>query len=410
VPAVLDAQAPSVPGGLAATGSIGQVRLNWTAATDNVGVDHYDVFRSTTSGFTPGTGNRIAQPTTTSYTDTAVSAGDYYYRVSAVDAAGNSSTPSTEVKGTATADTTPPTVSLTAPAPGTTVSGTVTVTATANDDVAVSGVQFKLDGATLNAEDTTSPYSTSWDTTATPNGTHTLTAVARDGAAHTTTSTAVTVTVTNAPPDTSGLVAAYGFGETTGTAVTDSSSKGNTGTIAGGATRVTTGKYGAAISFDGVNDMVSVPDAASLDLTNAMTLEAWVNPTTVSGWRTAILKEQTGNLVYALYASATSGRPGAHVFTAAESEAVGTAALPVNTWTHIAATYDGAAVRLYVNGVQVSSTAVSGTLSAGSGPLRIGGNGLWSEWFKGTIDEVRVYSTVLTAAQIQADMAAPVAP
>src|SRR5439155_52471 len=91
--------------------------------------------------------------------------------------------------------TTPPTVSITSPSPGSTVSGTITVTASASDNVGVAGVQFLLDGANLGAEDTSAPYSASWDTTTTGNGSHTLTARARDATGNTATSSAVTVTV-----------------------------------------------------------------------------------------------------------------------------------------------------------------------------------------------------------------------
>src|SRR5439155_482288 len=94
-------------------------------------------------------------------------------------------------------DTTAPTVSVTAPAGGSTVSGTTTVTASASDNVGVVGVQFKLDGANLGLEDTTTPYSVSWDTTTASNASHTLTAIARDAAGNTTTAAAVTVTVFN---------------------------------------------------------------------------------------------------------------------------------------------------------------------------------------------------------------------
>src|SRR5262249_10685357 len=73
-----------------------------------------------------------------------------------------------------------PAVALTAPAPGSTATGTVTVSATASDNVRVAGVQFKLDGANLGAEDTAAPYSVSWNTLTAANGPHTLTAVARD--------------------------------------------------------------------------------------------------------------------------------------------------------------------------------------------------------------------------------------
>ncbi len=97
-------------------------------------------------------------------------------------------------------DTTPPTVSISSPANGSTVSATITVSATASDNVGVVGLQFKLDGVNLGAEDTASPYSTSWNTTSASNGSHTLTAVARDAAGNRTTSSPVTVTVNNAPP------------------------------------------------------------------------------------------------------------------------------------------------------------------------------------------------------------------
>ena len=104
-----------------------------------------------------------------------------------------------------------PTVAITAPAGGATVSATTTVTASASDNVGVAGVQFKLDGANLGAEDTASPYSLSWNTTATSNGSHALTAVARDAAGNQRTSAAVTVTVSNVtpPPPGNGLAALY---------------------------------------------------------------------------------------------------------------------------------------------------------------------------------------------------------
>jgi parallel beta-helix repeat protein len=95
-----------------------------------------------------------------------------------------------------------PTVSITAPSAGATVSGTVDVTAAASDDNAVAGVQFKLDGANLDQEDTLAPYQISWDTTTVANGAHTLTAVARDAAGNTTTSAPVSVTVNNSVPTT----------------------------------------------------------------------------------------------------------------------------------------------------------------------------------------------------------------
>jgi hypothetical protein len=100
------------------------------------------------------------------------------------------------------ADTTPPTASISSPTNGATVSGSTTISANASDNVSVAGVTFKLDGNDITSEDVSSPYSISWDTTQTSNGSHTLTATARDTSNNTTTSSSVSVTVSNviAPP------------------------------------------------------------------------------------------------------------------------------------------------------------------------------------------------------------------
>ena len=86
---------------------------------------------------------------------------------------------------------------------------------------------------------------------------------------------------TPAPTGPSGLVAAFGFDEGSGTSVTDGSGNGNNGTISN-TTWAAAGKFGKALQFNGTSALVTVPDAASLHLTTAMTLEAWVNPSTVN--------------------------------------------------------------------------------------------------------------------------------
>ena len=123
----------------------------------------------------------------------------YHYRVKSKDGSGNLATSADFVFTTQApaADTTPPTTSVTSPSNGGTVSGTVSVTANATDNVGVVGVQFKLDGNNLGSEDTTSPYSISWNTTAVANGSHRLQSIARDAAGNTTSSSIVTVTVNN---------------------------------------------------------------------------------------------------------------------------------------------------------------------------------------------------------------------
>ena len=110
-------------------------------------------------------------------------------------------------------------------------------------------------------------------------------------------------------------------------------------------------KYGNAISFNGTNAYVNVPNSSSVQLTTAMTLEAWVNPSQRKGvWRDVIYK---GNDNYYLEADSTSGKPATGGSTFG-GPLFGTAALTTNTWTHFAGTYDGMTLRLYVNGTQVS--------------------------------------------------------
>ncbi|MFB4281840.1 LamG-like jellyroll fold domain-containing protein [Nonomuraea sp. MTCD27] len=220
------------------------------------------------------------------------------------------------------------------------------------------------------------------------------------------TGTTYTAAYTLVPPP-SGLVAAYGMNEGSGGTVADSSGNGNTGATSG-TSWTASGRYGPALSFNGLYSWVNVPDSAGLRLTGGMTLEAWVRPSSVSGWRTVVMKRHSGGLAYALSAGAADQRPHVRVHTTAATDLPGAAALPLNTWSHLAATYDGAVLRLYVNGTQVAQRAITGAVRTDGGSLRIGGNGLLNQVFSGRIDEVRIYSRALTAAQIQTDMNSPV--
>ncbi len=208
-----------------------------------------------------------------------------------------------------------------------------------------------------------------------------------------------------------GLVAAYSFDEGAGITAADNSGTGNDGTLINGATWSTTARFGAAASFDGSNDRIDVPDSNSLDLTSGMTLEAWVRPTANSSYRTVVLKEVTGELAYALYAADSDhgGRSSGWNRIANVSRfADGTSALPLNTYSHIAVTYNGSSLVFYVNGVATRSTAVTGNIQTSTMPLRIGGNTIWGEYFQGQIDELRVYNRALSQNEIQTDMVTPI--
>jgi Concanavalin A-like lectin/glucanases superfamily len=90
------------------------------------------------------------------------------------------------------------------------------------------------------------------------------------------------------------------------------------------------------------------------------------------------------------------------------SHADGRRADPVNDWSHVALTYDGRKLRLYVNGSQVSSQAITGTILRTADPLWIGGNRPYGEYFQGLIDEVRVYNRALSRLEVGAEMATPI--
>ena len=204
-----------------------------------------------------------------------------------------------------------------------------------------------------------------------------------------------------------GPVAAYSFDEGAGTTFADASGNNNSGTISGATWAA--GRVGTALSFNGTSALANVPDSPTLDLTTRMTLEAWVNPVTINSFRTVLLKERAGQLSYALYGNSDLDRPRGEIFTSAGwSNSQGTSQLPVNTWSHLAATYDGATLRFYLNGVLAGSAPATGSIIVSANPLRIGGNSIWGEYFNGRIDEVRIYNRALSVTEIQQDMTRPV--
>jgi hypothetical protein len=164
---------------------------------DNVGVAGVQ-FK--VDGIPLGPEDRTA-PYTISWDTMAAAAGAHTLTAEARDSAGNRRTSLpifVTVANDTTPDTTAPAVSLTSPLNGSTVGGTSTVAASASDNIGVVGVRFQIDNSSLGAEDTTSPYSVSWNTTASTNGTHTVKAFARDAAGNT---GVATITVTVANPD-----------------------------------------------------------------------------------------------------------------------------------------------------------------------------------------------------------------
>ena len=197
------------------------------------------------------------------------------------------------------------------------------------------------------------------------------------------------------------MVAAYGLDEGAGTTATDRTTNHN-GSIAGGATW-TAGRYGSALSFNGTSSMVTINDSPSLDMANGLTLEAWIRPASTGGWRDVVYR---GDDNYFLATNTTD------VYGALTVSSLGMVSadfvLPLNTWTHVAMSYDGSNIKAYVNGVLAGIAPQTGNIAPSTSPLTLGGDPLHGQYFHGLIDEVRVYNRALTEAEIASDMTTPV--
>jgi hypothetical protein len=296
-----------------------------------------------------------------------------------------------------TRESVPPVVTIVLPVDRAELSGTPTVAVTATDNVAISSVRLEVDGVEIGPGAPSDPYAFTLDLA---NGSYVLRAVALDTAGNVGRSDPVRVTITNV------MIAAYDFQELDGATVLDSSGHGNAGVLSGGVTRATDAGRGHVLSFDGTSGLVTVPDASSLAPASGLTLEAWVKPTSLDGWRAVVLKESATGLAYALYASDNAPWPAGYVRIQETDEPIrGTVAMQRGVWMHLAVTYDGSWLRMFIDGVEIARRQQKGTVVMSDGPLRIGGNHIWGEWFSGEIDDVRIYGVAIGSSQIKADMA-----
>ncbi len=159
------------------------------------------------------------------------------------------------------------------------------------------------------------------------------------------------------------------------------------------------GQIGRAVSFDGVDDMVQIPDRANLHFTNAMTMSAWVKRTSATGfiagkWASPNSYQLTLNAGKPVFSLTFAGGASGTLVSV-----TGPTALSTTAYSHVAGVYDGATMRLYVNGTQVASVARTGTLLSSSAPIRVGKVPSGSA-FQGSVDELRLYGVALSATQV----------
>jgi hypothetical protein len=199
-----------------------------------------------------------------------------------------------------------------------------------------------------------------------------------------------------------GLVLELHFNELSGSTVYDLSGYNNNGTIYG-ATRVQEG-FGRALSFDGVDDYVEIPDAPSLQITSAITISAWLKfPVGVEGGKGVVQKYPTNDYDYMLYLSAT-GYPSIYIKNQAGTDfSIGYSVNHIdNNWHQWVGTFDGRYLKIYVDGILRNTTDTGGTtIRVTSGqPLHIMHG--FGGYLRGFVDEVLIYNRALSESEIKA--------
>jgi len=189
--------------------------------------------------------------------------------------------------------------------------------------------------------------------------------------------------------------------DNTVTAVGDSSTNANDGTVTG-TTIVTAGKYGSARSFNGSSDYINVPHSTSLNISSTITVEGWVYlNSTGNRW---ILGKEPVNSTYELFAEGTYFVMRINDCVPSCRHALGGTQV-VDTWTHVAGTYDGQNIRLYVNGSLVDTEPYVAAITTNTSPVQIGAFSSGTSYqMDGYIDDVRIYNYVRSEDQINEDM------
>jgi len=194
-----------------------------------------------------------------------------------------------------------------------------------------------------------------------------------------------------------GLVGHWALDETTGIIAADGSGLGQHGTLTNTIGPVwVAGQIGGALSLDGLDDMIVIPDSDALDLGNTFTLAVWINPRSYANFGRIFNK---GSAVGSRYDLALAGS--AVQLKTSVDYTTGTGLINLNAWQHLAVTYDGATLRVYVRGVERAGSSLAISIAPSTAPLYLGNLAALTRPLDGKLDDARIYSRALALTEIE---------
>ena len=202
------------------------------------------------------------------------------------------------------------------------------------------------------------------------------------------------------------LIGYWNFDETTGTTSADSSLNANDGTFTGSGVAhstvvppVSCFADPRSVSFTGAGGYVSIPDNASMDPANQISISFWMNANTVSnGYQHLVFKQGPSVTSYGVWLNQD------HIYMEDNDNSVrsltSSAAITAGTWHYITVTYDGTTQKLYIDGMLDNSQSLPGiTLEYENSPVKVG-SGDYNNPFSGYIDDLRIYARALTQSEV----------
>ncbi|HET7505518.1 MAG TPA: LamG domain-containing protein [Kofleriaceae bacterium] len=159
------------------------------------------------------------------------------------------------------------------------------------------------------------------------------------------------------------------------------------------------GVQGQGVAIANPEDIVYVPDQPNFRFEDGVTVAGWFKPTTTSGTRTLIRKRDRDTSSFALVLTGGKFQFVASFGDGRAASVTAPTKAKAGVFQHVAASYDGATLRLYLNGVEVTTFNVAGTIPVGAGPLLMGNDGS-ERRFNGTVDGVTFATHALTADEV----------